>query len=81
MSMFVELPKGRPVILCGDAADLEENLLDEVAPGFCWQDNEELAIASIRRLKTLARSENADLWPNHDFAAYRRWPSFPAWRD
>jgi N-acyl homoserine lactone hydrolase len=81
MSMFVELPKGRPVILCGDAADLEENLMDEVAPGFCWQDNEELALASIRRLKSLARSENAELWPNHDFAAYRRWPSFPDWRD
>jgi glucose/arabinose dehydrogenase len=25
--------------------------------------------------------ENAELWPNHDFAAYRRWPSFPGWRD
>jgi N-acyl homoserine lactone hydrolase len=81
MSMFIELPKGRPVILCGDAADLEENLTDEVAPGYCWQDNEELALASIRRLKALARSEKAELWPNHDFAAYRRWPVFPGWRD
>jgi N-acyl homoserine lactone hydrolase len=75
------LPKGRPLILFGDAADLEENLMDEVAPGYCWQDNEELAIASIRCLKTLARSENPELWRNHDFAAYRRWPSFPGWRD
>jgi hypothetical protein len=24
--------------LCGDAADLQENLDDEVAPGLCWQD-------------------------------------------
>jgi N-acyl homoserine lactone hydrolase len=81
MSLFIELPKGRPVILCGDAADLKENLTDEVAPGYCWQDNERLAIASIRRLNDLSRSENAELWPNHDFEAYRSWAAFPAWRD
>ena len=81
MSLFIEMPKGRPVILCGDAADLRENLTDEVAPGFCWQDNETLAIASIRRLNALSVSERAELWPNHDFEAYRGWPVFPAWRD
>jgi N-acyl homoserine lactone hydrolase len=81
MSLLVELPTGRPVILCGDAADLRENLTDEVAPGYCWQDNETLAIASIRRLNDLAKSEGAELWPNHDFQAYRGWPVFPAWRD
>jgi N-acyl homoserine lactone hydrolase len=81
MSLFIEMPKGRPVILCGDAADLRENLTDEVAPGFCWQDNETLAIASIRRLNAMSKSETAELWPNHDFEAYRGWPVFPAWRD
>jgi N-acyl homoserine lactone hydrolase len=77
MSMWIELSKGPPVILCGDAADLRENLSDEVAPGYCWQDNEAQALASIRKLKQLARAENAELWPNHDFAAYREWPTFP----
>jgi N-acyl homoserine lactone hydrolase len=81
MSMFIELPKGRPVILCGDAADLNENLTDEIAPGYCWQDDEDLAVASIRKLNGLAASENAELWPNHDFAAYRSWAAFPEWRD
>jgi N-acyl homoserine lactone hydrolase len=81
MSLFIELPKGRPVILCGDAADLQENLTDEIAPGYCWQDNEQLAIASIRKLKALSGSQNAELWPNHDFTAYRSWVSFPQWRD
>jgi N-acyl homoserine lactone hydrolase len=81
MSLFIELAKGRPVILCGDAADLQENLTDEIAPGYCWQDNEELAIASIRKLNALSRSEDAELWPNHDFAAYRGWAAFPEWRD
>jgi N-acyl homoserine lactone hydrolase len=81
MSLFIELPEGSPVILCGDAADLQENIDDEIAPGLCWQDDETLALASIRRLKHLAQSERAELWPNHDFAAYRRWPVFPAARD
>jgi N-acyl homoserine lactone hydrolase len=81
MSLFIELPKGAPVILCGDAADLRENLTDEVAPGFCWKEDEALAIASIRKLNDLARAEKADLWPNHDFAAYREWAAFPQWRD
>jgi N-acyl homoserine lactone hydrolase len=77
MSLFIELPKGNPVVLCGDAADLQENLQDEVAPGYCWQDNEPLALASIRRLKGMAQSERADLWPNHDFPFFRSLPAFP----
>jgi len=81
MSMLIELPKGRPVILCGDAADLQENLTDEVAPGYCWQDNEALALASIRKLNGLAKAENAELWPNHDFAFFNAQAPFPAWRD
>lgn len=81
MSLFIELPKGRPVVLCGDAADLQENLVDEIAPGYCWQENETLALASIRKLKAMARSEDAELWPNHDFAFFNGLPSFPAWRD
>ena len=81
MSLFIELPNGPPVVLCGDAADLQENLTDEIAPGYCWQDNEALALASIRKLNGLADSERADLWPNHDLAFYLRQASFPAWRD
>ncbi|MDE2366326.1 MAG: N-acyl homoserine lactonase family protein [Betaproteobacteria bacterium] len=81
MSLFIELQKGRPVILCGDAADLGENLSEEIAPGYCWQDNDALALASIRRLKELARKENAQLWPNHDMEFLRTLPIFPAWRD
>jgi N-acyl homoserine lactone hydrolase len=81
MSLFIELSKGRPVILCGDAADLTENLTDEVAPGYCWQNNEALAISSIRRMKSIAEREGAELWPNHDFEFYRGLPAFPAWRE
>lgn len=81
MSLFIRLPKGRPVILCGDAADLNENLTDEIAPGCCWQDNVEQALASIRKLKALAHTECAQLWPNHDMVFFKTLPVFPAWRE
>ena len=81
MLLFIELPKGRPVILRGDAADLKENLREEIAPGYRWQDNEALALASIRKLNALARDQNAPLWPNHDIAFFKSLPPFPAWRD
>ena len=81
MSLLIELPHGRPVVLCGDAADLQENLDDEIAPGFCWDDNETLALQSIRLLKSLAHSEGAELWPNHDFTFFRGLRPFPAWHD
>jgi N-acyl homoserine lactone hydrolase len=81
MSLVVELPKGQPVVICGDAADLLENLTDEIAPGYCWQDNEALALESIRKLKAIERELGAELWPNHDFAFFNALPPFPAWRE
>jgi len=77
MSLWVEMPQGAPIILAGDAADLTENIVDEVAPGNCWQDQTELAIASIRKLKALAENEKAELWPNHDIAFWRTLKQFP----
>ncbi len=77
MSMLIELPKGPPVLLAGDAADLQENIDDEVAPGTLWQGRESQAIASIRKLKALASEAGAVIWPNHDMAFYRSLPPFP----
>jgi N-acyl homoserine lactone hydrolase len=80
MSLWIELPKGAPVLLCGDAADLTENLDKEVAPGLCWHDREDMALDSIRKLKRLAQEEHAQLWPNHDMAFFnssmRQFPKF-----
>jgi N-acyl homoserine lactone hydrolase len=81
MSLFIELQKGPPIILCGDAADLSENLSEEIAPGCCWQDNQALALTSICKLKSLAAREKAELWPNRDMEFYQGLPQFPASRD
>ena len=77
MSMLIELPKGRPVILAGDAADLQENLDDEVAPGGFREGGHDEAVESIRRLKTVAADTGAWIWPNHDFPFYRSLRAFP----
>jgi N-acyl homoserine lactone hydrolase len=75
MSMWIEMPKGPPVLLCGDAADLQENLDDEVAPGTLWQGREQQALDSIRKLKALAAQTGGQLWPNHDMAFLRALPA------
>jgi N-acyl homoserine lactone hydrolase len=77
MSLMIELPKGRPVLLAGDAADLQENIDDEIAPGTLWQGRETQAIDSIRKLKHIAAETGAWLWPNHDMAFYRALHAFP----
>ncbi|MDL2338375.1 MAG: N-acyl homoserine lactonase family protein [Pseudomonadota bacterium] len=77
MSMWIEMPKGPPILLAGDAADLQENIDDEIAPGTLWQGREAQALDSIRKLKALAADTGAWLWPNHDFAFYRSLPAFP----
>ena len=77
MSMLIELPHGAPILLAGDAADLQENIDDEVAPGLCWHDREDMALDSIRKLKQIAAETGARLWPNHDYEFYRRCLPFP----
>jgi N-acyl homoserine lactone hydrolase len=78
MSLVIELPKGQPIIIAGDAADLVENIEHEIAPGLCWQDNVNLAIESIRKLKEISRQTGAELWPNHDIQFYKQMRQFPS---
>lgn len=77
MSLLIELPHGKPIILAGDAADLQENISQEIAPGLCWRNQDELALASIRKLKQLAVEEKAELWPNHDITFWNSLKQFP----
>lgn len=74
-SLWIEREQGAPVILAGDAADLQENLDDEVAPGLCF--DEDRALSSIRMLKQLAGEQGAWLWPNHDLTFFNSLKAFP----
>jgi len=80
LSLLVELPRGSPILICGDAADLQENIDAEIAPGLCWRDDTALALASIRKLKGIACDCAAELWPNHDIAFFRAHDCYPAGR-
>lgn len=77
MSLWIEMPKGAPIILAGDAADLRENIEDEVAPGNCWKNQTELAIKSIQKIKKIAKHEAAEIWPNHDIVFWSTLKQFP----
>lgn len=61
--------------------DLTENLDEEVAPGLCWNNREDLALDSIRKLKAIASETRADIWPNHDISFWHTLQHGPAWRD
>ena len=78
-SLMIEMPVGKPIILAGDAADLQENITDEVAPGLCWNDREDLAISSIQKLKHISNSTGSIIWPNHDIQFWREFASQSAW--
>jgi N-acyl homoserine lactone hydrolase len=61
VSPMIELPDGAPVILAGDAADLNENIAAEIAHGFCRRGRGDLATNSIRKLKKVAVETSAEL--------------------
>ncbi len=62
-SVMVDLPRTGTVIICGDAAFLEENLEKEYVPT-CWFDTRQ-ALLSIKKLKTWAQVRNATVFPGH----------------
>ena len=72
-SFVVDLPDGGGFVFAFDAADLQENLDDEVAPGGVAGGDVEEAVASIRRLKRVAAERGYRVIPGHDPDV---WPTF-----
>lgn len=66
---------GGGLIFAFDAADLQENLDDELAVGGLINCEPERSVESIHRLKSYASSAQYDLIPGHDPVAW------PAWTD
>jgi len=63
-SLVVRLPNSGVKILVADAGDLAENFEDEVLPGESVDDD--AALASIRRLKRIARETGGEIVLFHD---------------
>jgi N-acyl homoserine lactone hydrolase len=62
-------------VLAFDAADLQRNLDEEIAPGGLINHTPEEAVESIRRLKSIAARHGYPVIPGHDPHA---WPAFTA---
>jgi len=63
-SALVDLPQSGTVMLPFDAADLQENLDDQVLPGECCDDA--AALRAILRLKAIAQQSGATTLLFHD---------------
>ncbi len=60
-------------VLAFDAADLQRNIDEEIAPGGMVTKTPERGVESIRRLKSIAAERGYQLVPGHDPLA---WPAF-----
>jgi N-acyl homoserine lactone hydrolase len=65
-SFVVDLPGGEGFVFAFDAADLQENLDDEVAPGSVATGDVGQAVESIRRLKAIGAERGYRVVPGHD---------------
>ena len=73
-SFIVDLPDGQGFVFAFDAADLQRNIDEELAPGSTPAGRDE-AIESIRRLKAIAAERGYRVIPGHDPDV---WPTFTA---
>ncbi len=75
MSALVELPESGPIVLGIDAADLIENFEFDIAPG--GHVDLEMALASLRRLKSVTLRAGGRLFPGHDLEFWSRMRTLP----
>ena len=65
-SFVIDLPDGEGYVLAFDAADLQENVEQELAVGGFVHCRAEDTIASISRLKRIASETGYRIIPGHD---------------
>jgi N-acyl homoserine lactone hydrolase len=74
-SFVVDLADGGGFVFAFDAADLQRNLDEELAPGSVATGDVDQAIWAIRRLKAIAAERGYRVIPGHDPEV---WPAFTA---
>lgn len=75
-SLFVEMESEKSMLFAGDAAYTHRTLDQEIIAGFHLDPTDSLE--SIRRLKYLARTKDADIYPSHELEPYLTWKLAPA---
>lgn len=74
-SLLVEMEHERSMLFAGDAAYTNRTLNEEIVGGF--HNNATDSLESIRRLKYLARTEGADIYPSHELEPFLTWKLAP----
>lgn len=75
MSVLVDLPLSGPIVLGIDAGDLIENFEFDIPPG--GHVDIDQALASLRRLKSIALRAGGRLFPGHDLEFWQRLRTLP----
>jgi 4-pyridoxolactonase len=75
-SLLVELEGQPSMLFAGDAAYTYANLQQEIPSGFHLDPT--AALESIRRLKRLARTKSAQIFPSHEMEPFTTWKKAPA---
>jgi N-acyl homoserine lactone hydrolase len=75
MSVLVDLPHSGPIVLGIDAGDLIENFEFDILPG--GHVDRDLALASLRRLKSVTLRAGGRLFPGHDLEFWQRMRTLP----
>jgi N-acyl homoserine lactone hydrolase len=76
-SLSVRLPKSGMIILSGDVAHFESNFVHRRVPEFNF--DAEQTRASMDKIDRIIRSEEAQLWINHDTEQCATIPHAPQW--
>jgi len=76
-SLLVEMGDQPAMLFAGDAAYTYENIERQIVGGFHLDTV--ASVDSIRRLKYLARTRHAQIFPSHEMAAFTSWKTAPAY--
>jgi 4-pyridoxolactonase len=76
-SLLVEMEDQPSMIFAGDAAYTHENLERLIVGGFHLDPT--ASVESLRRLKRLARSHDAQIYPSHEMAPFQSWKKAPSY--
>jgi 4-pyridoxolactonase len=76
-SLLVEMADQPAMLFSGDAAYTYENIEREVVSGIHLDPT--AAVDSIRRLKWLARSKSAQIYPSHEMEPFSTWKKAPVY--
>ena len=76
-SLLVEMDDQPSMIFAGDAAYTYENLERLIVGGFHLDPT--AAVESLRRLKRLARTHDAQIYPSHEMAPFQTWKKAPTY--